>query len=101
MARKASIAKQKRREKMVNDKWAKRQKLKKIIIDPMKSEEEKHEAMVKLNKMPKNSSYIRLRNRCQMTGRSRGYMGKFQLSRLCFRELALSGYIPGMTKASW
>lgn len=101
MARKSSIAKQKRRQKMVNQSWAKRKQLKKIIIDPAKTDEEKNEAMMRLNKMPRNSSYIRLRNRCSMTGRCRGYMRKFQLSRLCFRELSLSGYIPGMTKASW
>ena len=101
MARKSSISKQERRQKMVNDKWGKRQALKKIIVDPLKTEEEKAEAVIKLNKMPKNSSYVRLRNRCQMTGRCRGYMRKFQLSRLCFRELASSGYIPGVTKASW
>ncbi|MEL7431400.1 MAG: 30S ribosomal protein S14 [Chlamydiota bacterium] len=101
MARKSAIAKQKRRQKMVNEKWSKRQNLKKVIIDPTKSDEERHEAMMKLNKMPKNSSKVRLRNRCLVTGRCRGYMSKFQLSRLCFREFALSGYIPGMTKASW
>ncbi len=101
MARKSAIAKQKRRKKMVDDKWAKRTRLKKVLISPTASEEEKELAMATLNKMPKNSSYIRLRNRCKMTGRCRGYMGKFKLSRLCFRELALSGMIPGMTKASW
>ena len=101
MARKSSIAKQKKREKMGNDRWERRKELKKIIIDPEKTDEERHAAMIRLNKMPKNSSYVRLRNRCLMTGRSRGYMGKFKLSRLCFRELALNGYIPGMTKASW
>ena len=101
MARKSSVAKQKRREKMVNEKWGKRQALKKIIVDPLKSGEEKAEAVIKLNKMPRNSSPVRLRNRCRMTGRCRGYLRKFQLSRLCFRELASSGYIPGVVKASW
>ncbi len=101
MARKSSIAKQERRVKMVSAKWAKRQDLKKIIIDPNRTEEEKMEAVQKLNKMPRNSSAVRLRNRCRMTGRCRGYIRKYQLSRLCFRELASSGYIPGIMKASW
>ncbi len=101
MARKASIAKQKRREKMVSEKWGKRQALKKIIIDPTQTVEERELAVKKLNEMPANSSAVRLRNRCNMSGRSRGYLRKFQLSRLCFRELASSGYIPGVVKASW
>ncbi len=101
MARKSAIEKQKRREKLVNHKWEKRQALKKVIIDPTVSEEEKLEAMIKLNKMPRNSSKIRLRNRCELTGRCRGYLRKFKVSRLCFREMASSGLIPGSFKASW
>lgn len=95
------IAKQKRRQKLVDLKWEKRQELKKIILDPKVSETEKMKAVDTLNKMPRNASYVRLRNRCAMTGRSRGYLRKFKLSRLCFRELASSGYIPGVFKASW
>lgn len=101
MARKSSIAKQERRKRLVDLKWKKRQDLKKIIINPEVSIDEKMEAMAKLNKMPRNSSAVRLRNRCQMTGRGRAYMRKFQLSRLCFRELASNGMIPGIIKASW
>ena len=56
---------------------------------------------VGLQKLPKNSSKVRLRNRCSITGRSRGYIRQFGLSRLCFREMALAGKIPGVTKASW
>jgi small subunit ribosomal protein S14 len=101
MATKSSIAKQKRRERSVNLKWEKRQNLKKIILDMNKSEEERQEAKIALNKMPRNSSPVRLRNRCQITGRARGFLRKFKLSRLCFREMASNGMIPGITKASW
>ncbi len=101
MATKSSIAKQKRRERLVRLKWDKRQQLKKVILDQNKSEEERLEAQIALNKMPKNSSPVRLRNRCQLTGRARGYLRKFKLSRLCFREMANAGLIPGIVKASW
>lgn len=101
MATKAWIAKQKKRQRLVDIKWDKRQALKKIVSDPTKSPEEKMKAMDDLNKLPRNSSRVRLRNRCQLTGRSRGYLRKFQLSRLCFREMASAGKIPGIVKASW
>ena len=101
MATKASIAKQKRREGLVKLKWDKRQMLKNVILDMSKSEEERMTAVDLLNKMPKNSSRVRLRNRCQFTGRARGNLRKFKLSRLCFREMALQGLIPGIFKASW
>lgn len=101
MARTSSIAKQKKRERMVALKWDKRQQLKKTILDLSISEEERHDAVVALNKLPKNSSPVRLRNRCQITGRSRGCLKKFKLSRLCFREMANNGLIPGVVKSSW
>lgn len=101
MAKKSSIAKQKKRERMVQLKWDKRQKLKAAIIDMNKSDEERLAAQIQLNKMPRNSSAVRLRNRCALTGRARGYLRKFKLSRLCFREMANKGLIPGIIKASW
>lgn len=101
MATKSSIAKQKRREKLVNLKWNKRQELKKTIVDMDKSDEERLAAKITLNKMPRNSSPVRLRNRCQFTGRARGYLRRFKMSRLCFREMANLGLIPGVVKASW
>jgi small subunit ribosomal protein S14 len=101
MATKSSIAKQKRREKLVSLKWNKRQELKKIIVDMDKSDEERLAAKITLNKMPRNSSPVRLRNRCQFTGRARGYLRRFKMSRLCFREMANLGLIPGVVKASW
>jgi small subunit ribosomal protein S14 len=101
MAKKSSIAKQKKRERMVKNKWDKRQSLKETILDMSRSIEERLAAVDTLNKMPKNSSPIRLRNRCQFTGRARGFLRKFKLSRLCFREMANQGLIPGIVKASW
>ena len=101
MAKKSSVAKQRKRERMVKNKWEKREELKKVIYDMSKSVEERLAAVDTLNKMPKNSSKIRLRNRCQLTGRSRGFLRKFKLSRLCFREMASQGLIPGIVKASW
>ena len=95
------IAKQKKREYLVNLKWDKRQALKKTILDMSKSEEERNTAKVTLNKMSRNSSPVRLCSRCQLTGRSRGVLKKFKLSRLCFREMANNGLIPGVVKASW
>lgn len=101
MATKTWIAKQKKRERLVQLKWDKRQSLKKTILNLNISEEERNAAKAQLNKMPRNSSPVRLRSRCQLTGRSRGVLKKFKLSRLCFREMANSGMIPGVTKASW
>ncbi len=101
MAKKSSVEKQKRREKLVNLKWNKRQELKKKILNPFISEEEREEAKIALNKLPKNSSPIRLRNRCKLTGRCRGYLRKFKVSRITFREMASNGLIPGVTKSSW
>jgi small subunit ribosomal protein S14 len=95
------IAKQKKRERLVQLKWDKRQSLKKIILDLNVSEEERNAAKNTLNKLPRNSSPVRLRSRCQLTGRSRGVLKKFKLSRLCFREMANSGLIPGVVKSSW
>ncbi len=101
MAKKSSIAKQKRREVLVKNGFDKRARLKAIILDMKKPIEERLEAVDSLNKMPKNSSATRLRNRCQFTGRARGFLRKFKLSRICFREMANQGLIPGIVKASW
>ncbi|MEM1282128.1 MAG: 30S ribosomal protein S14 [Chlamydiota bacterium] len=101
MAKKSAIAKQKKREKLVKLKWEKRQELKKKIIDINLSEEEREDARHALTKLSPNSSPVRLRNRCQLSGRPRGFYRKFKLSRICFREMASNGEIPGVTKASW
>lgn len=101
MAKLSSIQKQIRREALVKLKWKKRTELKERAANVNLSEEERQLARTELNKMPRDSSPHRLRNRCQLTGRSRGYMRKFKLSRLCFREMASLGLIPGVTKSSW
>lgn len=101
MAKKSSVVKNKRRQDIVNLKWEKRQELRRQAADIHVSEEERAAARLSLNKMPRNSNPIRLRNRCELTGRARGFLRKFRLSRLTFREMALVGLIPGVTKASW
>jgi small subunit ribosomal protein S14 len=101
MATKSSIAKQKKRERLVKNKRDKRQEFKAIILDMNRSDEDRMNAVDALNKLPKNSSRVRLRNRCQFTGRARGNLRLFKLSRLCFREMANQGLLPGVFKASW
>jgi small subunit ribosomal protein S14 len=101
MAKASTVEKQLKRERLIKSYFEKRAALKKIISDLNVSEEERQQAVFALNQLPKNSSPIRSRNRCQLTGRPRGYLRKFKLSRLCFRELANAGYIPGVFKASW
>lgn len=101
MAKKSSVEKQKRRERTVKLKWEKREELRNKASDIHASEEERHDARIALNKLPRDANPIRLRNRCALTGRARGFMRKFKLSRLSFREMALMGLIPGVTKSSW
>ena len=101
MAKKSSVEKQQRRERAVAKNWNKRQALKTTSRDMNLSEDERQDARTALNKMPRDTNPIRLRNRCQLTGRPRGFLRKFQLSRLTFREMASNGLIPGVTKASW
>lgn len=101
MAKKSSVEKNNRRLRLVNLKREKRQDLKKRSLDVNLSEEERQDARIALNKMPRDSSIIRVRNRCSMTGRARGFLRKFKLSRLTFREMANMGMIPGVTKSSW
>ncbi len=72
-----------------------------IIRNPKSTDEEKQEAYRKLRKLPRNSAAVRIRNRCNMTGRSRGYESFFGLSRMSLRNMALQGLIPGVRKASW
>jgi small subunit ribosomal protein S14 len=80
---------------------AKRAALKAVIDDSSKSDEDRYEARLKLQQLPRNASPTRQRNRCAITGRSRGVFSKFGLGRMKLRELAMKGEIPGMTKASW
>jgi len=101
MATRVSIEKNKSRRKTVAKQAAKRLVLKKLIMDKNTPSEERFRAVVKLAEMPRNGARIRIRNRCALTGRARGYHRKFGLSRLMLRELASKGQIPGVTKASW
>lgn len=101
MATKASLARNEKR-KLLSEKYAaKRKELKAILSNPDTPDEEFFLAQKKLAKIPRNASPIRIRNRCSLTGRPRGFIGRYGVSRLTFRELALSGKIPGVTKSSW
>ena len=101
MAKKSMIVKNIRRKQIVERYRERRMELKKILKNPSVSEDEKQVARVKLEKMARDSNPIRIRNRCVVTGRPRSYYRKFGLSRITFREMALKGEIPGITKASW
>jgi len=101
MAMQSVIQRQLKRERTVVQQAAKRAELKKILTNPKVTEEAFYEAQRKLAKLPRNGSKVRLKNRCAISGRPRAFLRKFGLSRLTFRELALSGKIPGVTKASW
>jgi small subunit ribosomal protein S14 len=101
MAKKSTIEKNERRKKMTARYAAKRKALKAIVQKPSSTMDEKLAAQVALQKLPRNSARERIRHRCSMTGRSRGNLREFGLSRMAFREMALSGLIPGVRKASW
>jgi len=101
MAKKSSIEKNARRAKLTKQMTPRRERLKAIARDRDALPEDRFEAQLKLSEMPRNSSQTRLRNRCSLTGRPRGYYRKFRLSRIAVRELASAGQIPGMTKSSW
>ena len=101
MAKKSMIVKNLRRRQISERYKSKRLELKKILKDPNASQKEKAVARIKIEKMPRDSNPNRIRNRCVVTGRPRGVYRKFGLSRITFREMALKGEIPGITKASW
>lgn len=101
MASKAKIAMNERKRKLVAKYAEKRASLKAIIRDPNVSFEEKEKAQAAMQKLPRSSSPVRVRNRCRVTGRPRGYYRKFQMSRIALRELGLQGEVPGLTKSSW
>ena len=101
MAKRSMVAREHKRAKLVARYAQKRAALKEIIRNPESSPEEKLEAQEKLQNLPRNSSPVRQRNRCQVTGRPRGYYRKFGLARNKLREAAMQGMIPGLTKSSW
>lgn len=101
MAGKGKLSTNLKRTKL-SEKYAdKKSALKKMLISPESTDEQRLEAMRGLQAMPRNASPIRIRNRCELTGRPRGYYRKFGLSRIALRELGLRGEIPGLTKSSW
>ena len=101
MAKKSSIEKNNRRRRMVARLAAKRAELKRVANDESLSLEERFQARLKLAELPRNSSAVRIRNRCELSGRPRGVYRKLRLSRIALRELGSKGMIPGLVKSSW
>tara|TARA_B100000029_G_C17310373_1_gene864165 strand:+ start:384 stop:689 length:306 start_codon:yes stop_codon:yes gene_type:complete len=101
MAKTSSIQKNLKRIKLVKKFAKKRKELKKIIKNRKLPLEERFQAQLKLSKLPRNSAKIRIRNRCEITGRPHGVYRKLKISRIALRDLASKGKIPGMTKSSW
>lgn len=101
MAKKSAIEKNKKRTRLVKKYAARRAALKAMARDDLLTPEERFNARLKLAKLPRNASPVRVRNRCLITGRPRSVYRKFKMSRIALRELAASGQIPGMVKSSW
>lgn len=101
MAKTSSVEKNNRRRKLAAQYAGKRKVLKDLIMDQSKPLEERFRAQLKLAAMPRNSAKIRIRNRCEITGRPRAVYRKLQMSRIALRELGNSGVIPGLVKSSW
>jgi small subunit ribosomal protein S14 len=101
MAKKSSIEKNNRRRKMVARLAGKRAELKRVANDESISQEERFQARLKLAEMPRNSAAVRIRNRCEITGRPRGVYRKLRMSRIALRDLGSAGMIPGLVKSSW
>ena len=101
MSKLSLIERNKKRIKLYNKYKSKHNKLLKKANNKRMTPEEQFQARLQLSKIPRNASKVRIRNRCVLTGRSRGVYRKFKLSRIVFRELASKGHIPGITKSSW
>ncbi len=101
MAKKSAIETNERRRKLVQDHAAKRARLKAIVNDKSIPLEERFAATLKLAEMPRNGARIRIRNRCEVTGRPRAFYRKLKVSRIALRELGNQGQIPGLVKSSW
>jgi small subunit ribosomal protein S14 len=101
MAKTSSVEKNNRRRKLVDQYAAKRKALKAIIMDQSKPMEERFRAQLKLAALPRNSARIRIRNRCEVTGRPRAFYRKLKVSRIALRDLGNNGQIPGLVKSSW
>lgn len=101
MAKTSSIEKNKRRRKMAKQFSGRRARLKAIVMDKTKPVEERFAASLKLAELPRNSAPSRIKNRCEVSGRSRAYYRKHKLSRIALRELGNKGLVPGLVKSSW
>ncbi|WP_455479952.1 30S ribosomal protein S14 [Bartonella sp. B23] len=101
MAKVSAVEKNKRREVMVKRYAARRARLKAIVMDQSISLEERFKASVQLAELPRNSAKVRVRNRCEVSGRPRAYYRKLKMSRIALRELGSIGHIPGIVKSSW
>ncbi|MAP24291.1 MAG: 30S ribosomal protein S14 [Rickettsiales bacterium] len=101
MAKVSSIQKNLNRKKLVARDESKRAALKDIVMNRSLAPDERFKATIKLSKLPRNGARIRIRNRCELTGRARGYYRKLGLSRIALRQLSSEGQVPGMTKSSW
>ncbi|EJF77109.1 30S ribosomal protein S14 [Candidatus Bartonella washoeensis Sb944nv] len=101
MAKVSAVEKNKRREVMVKRYAARRARLKAIVMDQKVSLEERFKASVQLAELPRNSAKVRIRNRCEVSGRPRAYYRKLRMSRIALRELGSIGHIPGIVKSSW
>ena len=101
MAKTSSVEKNNRRRKLVDRYAAKRAALKATIMDQSKPIEERFRAQLKLAALPRNSAKVRIRNRCEVTGRPRAYYRKLKMSRVALRDLGNSGLVPGLVKSSW
>jgi small subunit ribosomal protein S14 len=101
MAKKSMVDKNKHRARLVKQYAARRKKLKVLAEDKTASSEDRFAARLKLAELPRNSAPGRLRNRCEISGRPRGFIGKMKMSRIAVRELGARGLIPGLVKSSW
>jgi len=101
MAKTSAVERDKKRRRLAKQYAAKRTRLKKVACDRDLPLEERFAAQLALAKLPRNSAKVRIHNRCELSGRPRGFYRKFRLSRVALRDLASSGQIPGMVKSSW
>lgn len=101
MAKKSATEKNGRRQRLAKKFANKRAELKAIVMDRSLEPEERFTAQLKLNELPRNGAAVRVRNRCEVTGRPRGYYRKFKMSRIALREFGSLGRIPGLVKSSW
>ena len=101
MAKTSSIERNRKRQRLSAKYSAKRERLKAIATDGTIPQEDRFAARLKLAELPRNSALVRVRNRCELTGRPRGYYRKLKMSRIALRELSSSGQVPGMVKSSW